>query len=132
LPFPPSLWNWDGLIRTPRGVYELRMDLSGQPTNVQAASAAEENATSLNYRYYPDSPENSYIDAARRLPEVQTVLWFARFPVTRFHSEGHDAIVEISDLRFPQTRRDRPAAFTYRVRFAADGSVVSQGWVRAK
>ncbi len=28
LPFPPSLWRWDGLIRTPRGVYEFRMDLS--------------------------------------------------------------------------------------------------------
>src|SRR5262245_31466640 len=23
LPLPPSLWNWDGLIRTSRGVYEL-------------------------------------------------------------------------------------------------------------
>jgi len=39
LPFPPSLWNWDGLIRTPRGVYELRMDLGGQAASVQAASA---------------------------------------------------------------------------------------------
>lgn len=130
LPFPPSLWNWDGLIRTPRGVYELRMDLSGQPTNVQAASAADENGPSLNYRYYPDSPENSYIDAAGRLPEVQTVLWFARFPVTRFRTEGSNAIVEISDLRFPQTRPDRPASFTYRVRFASDGSILSQGWVK--
>jgi membrane-bound metal-dependent hydrolase YbcI (DUF457 family) len=132
LPFPPSPWNWDGLIRTPRGVYELRMDLSGQPTSVQAAGAADENPASLNYRYYPDSPENSYIDAAKRLPEVQTVLWFARFPVTRFRSEGGDAIVEISDLRFPQTRPDRPASFTYRVRFAASGSVLSQGWVRPR
>ena len=130
LPFPPSLWNWDGLIRTPRGVYELRMDLEGQPASVQAASAAEESASTLNYRYYPDSPENSYIDAAKRLPEVQTVLWFARFPVTRFHKEGAEAVVEISDLRFPQTRTDRPASFTYRVRFAPDGSVRSQGWLR--
>ncbi len=132
LPFPPSLWNWDGLIRTPRGVYELRMDLEGQPATVQAASAAEESASTLNYRYYPDSPENSYIDAAKRLPEVQTVLWFARFPVTRFHKEGTEAVVEISDLRFPQTRPDRPASFTYRVRFAPDGSVRSQGWLRPR
>jgi membrane-bound metal-dependent hydrolase YbcI (DUF457 family) len=132
LPFPPSLWNWDGLIRTPRGVYELRMDLSGQPASVQAAGAAEESAAPLTYRYYPDSPENSYIEAARRLPEVQTVLWFARFPVTRFRTEGSGAIVEISDLRFPQTRPDRPASFTYRVHFASDGSVVSQGWVKPR
>src|SRR5215831_18456212 len=28
LPLPPSLLNWDGLVRTQRGVYEMRMDLS--------------------------------------------------------------------------------------------------------
>jgi len=129
LPFPPSLWHWDGLVLTPRGVYELRMDLSGE-TDVQAASAGAETDSSLNYRFYPDAPPNAYIEAAKRLPEVQTVLWFARFPVTRFHKEGTDAVVEISDLRFPQMRPDRPASFTYRVRLAADQTVVSQGWVR--
>jgi hypothetical protein len=86
----------------------------------------------LSYRYYPDAAPNPYIEAAKRLPEVQTVLWFARFPVTRFHKEGTDAIVEISDLRFPQMRPDRPATFTYRVRFDANGNVISQGWVRPK
>ncbi len=130
LPSPPSVWHWDGLIRAPRGVYELRMDLSGESTEVQAASAGVNTGSSLSYRYYPDAAPNSYIEAAKRLPEVQTVLWFARFPVTRFHKEGTDAIVEISDLRFPQTRPDRPASFTYRVRFDANGSVISQGWVR--
>jgi membrane-bound metal-dependent hydrolase YbcI (DUF457 family) len=131
LPLPPSLWHWDGLVLTPRGVYETRMDLSGEPDLVQAAAsnpAAE--AFPLEYRFYPDAPPNSYIDAAKRLPEVQTVLWFCRFPVTRFHKEGNDAIVEIADLRFPHVRPDRPASFTYRVRFGADGKVLSQGWVR--
>jgi hypothetical protein len=132
LPFPPSLWNWDGLIRTPRGVYELRMDLSEQPSSVQAAGTLDGSAAALGYRYFPDSPENSYIDAAKRLPEVQTVLWFARFPLTRFRTESGDAIVEISDLRFPQTRPDRPASFTYRVRLTSDGRVLSQGWVRPR
>src|ERR1700686_3428317 len=38
LPFPPSLWHWDGLVLTPRGVYELRMNLSGgESADVQAA-----------------------------------------------------------------------------------------------
>ena len=132
LPSPPSMWHWDGLIRAPRGVYELRMDLSGESTEVQAASASPGAASSLSYRYYPDAAPNPYIEAAKRLPEVQTVLWFARFPVTRFHKEGADAIVEISDLRFPQMRPDRPATFTYRVRFDANGNVISQGWVRPK
>jgi len=60
--------------------------------------------------------------------EVQKILWFARFPVTRFHKEGDAAIVEISDIRFQQARRDRPAGFTYRVRFDLNGIVVSKGW----
>ena len=132
LPFPPSLWHWDGLIRAPRGVYELRMDLSGDSTGVQASGADPDGGSPISYRFYPDAPPNPYIEAARRLPEVQTVLWFARFPVTRFHKEGEDAIVEISDLRFPQMRPDRPASFTYRVRFAPDGAVLSQGWVNPK
>jgi len=130
LPFPPSLWHWDGLVLTPHGVYELRMDLGGGSTEVQAASASPEADSSLSYRFYPNAAPNPYIEAAKRLPEVQTVLWFARFPVTRFHKEGADAVVEISDLRFPQMRPDRPASFTYRVRLAADQTVLSQGWVR--
>jgi membrane-bound metal-dependent hydrolase YbcI (DUF457 family) len=130
LPLPPSLWHWDGLVLTPRGVYELRMNLSGQSTGVQAAGPGPNTDSSLTYRFYPDAAPNPYIEAAKRLPEVQTVLWFARFPVTRFHKEGDAAIVEISDLRFAQMRPDRPGSFTYRVRFATSGTVLSQGWVR--
>jgi len=120
LPLPPSLWHWDGLVRGPRGVYELRMDLSDR-------SASEADLLAQEHRYYPDAPPNSYIEAAKRLPEVQKVLWFARFPVTRFHKEGEEAVVEIRDVRFAQLRGDRPS-FTYRVRFGAGGNVLSQGW----
>ena len=132
LPFPPSIWHWDGLVLTPRGVYELRLNLSGESSSVQAAGGGSQADSSLTYRFYPDAAPNPYIEAAWRLPEVQTVLWFARFPVTRFHKEGDIAVVEISDLRFPQIRPDRPSSFTYRVRFAADGTVMSQGWVKPK
>ena len=121
LPLPPSLWHWDGLVRSARGVYELRMDLSDR-------SAGETDLLAQEHRYYPDAPPNSYIDAAKRLPEVQKVLWFARFPVTRFHKEGQEAVVEVSDLRFARMASSRPAAFTYRVRFDTTGNVVSQGW----
>ncbi len=119
LPLPPSIWHWDGLVNTPHGVYEVRLDLSDPAPQA-----------SIEHRYYPDAIPNEYIDAAKRLPEVQTVLWFARFPVTRFHKEGSDAIVEISDARFPQIRRDRPASFTYRIRMDESAKVLSQGWVR--
>ncbi len=122
LPLPPSLWHWDGLVRTQRGVFELRMDLSDKP-------ASDTELLSREHRYYPDAPPNSFIDAAKGLPAVQKVLWFSRFPVTRFHKEGEVAVVEISDIRFAQMRRDRASAFTYRVRFAPTGNVLSQGWV---
>jgi membrane-bound metal-dependent hydrolase YbcI (DUF457 family) len=122
LPLPPSLWHWDGLVRTERGVYELRMDLSDKP-------ASDTDLLTREHHYYPDAPPNSFIDAAKRLPEVQKVLWFSRFPVIQFHPEGSLAVVEISDKRFVQTRHDRPAGFTYRVRFSANGNVLSKGWV---
>ena len=122
LPLPPSLWHWDGLVRTDHGVYELRIDLSDKPADDGALLAHE-------HHYYPDTYPNSFVDAARHLPEVQKVLWFARFPVTRFHKEGEVAVVEISDIRFAQMRRDRPIGFTYRVRFDQNGSVLSKGWV---
>jgi membrane-bound metal-dependent hydrolase YbcI (DUF457 family) len=119
LPLPPSLWHWDGLINTPQGVYDVRFDLSDHA-----------DLSVIEHRYYPDAIPNQYIDAAKRLPEVQRVYWFSRFPVTRFHKEGSDAIVDIYDARFPQVRRDRPASFTYRVKMDESGKVISQGWLR--
>jgi membrane-bound metal-dependent hydrolase YbcI (DUF457 family) len=123
LPLPPSLWRWDGLVRTERGVYELRMDLTDKP-------ASGGDLLALEHHYYPDAFPNSYTEAAKRLPEVQKVLWFARFPVTRFHQEDNQAVVEISDLRFPRGRPGRPTSFTYGVRFDSAGKVISQGWVK--
>jgi membrane-bound metal-dependent hydrolase YbcI (DUF457 family) len=130
LPYPPSLWQWDGLIRTPRGVYELRMDLTEKPSLSTIPSADPASALLPDYRFYPDALTNSYIDAAKRLPEVQRVLWFSRFPVTRFRKEGSEAVVEISDLRFASRRPGRVSGFTYRVRFSGDGSILSHGWAR--
>lgn len=128
LPLPPSLWRWDGLVNTPHGVYEVRMDLARAPQfNTAAASPA---ATPIEYTFFPDARENPYIDQARRLPDVQKVLWFARFPLTRFHREGAQMVVLFSDLRFPQARRGRAHPFTYEVRFDLAGNLLSQGWLR--
>jgi membrane-bound metal-dependent hydrolase YbcI (DUF457 family) len=130
LPLPPSLWNWDGLILTPRGVYELRMDLS-QPSGIpDGSNSAAASQTGFSYKYFPDAPTNPLIQQAWQLPEVQKVLAFDRFPVTRFHKEGAESVVEILDLRFPQVRAERPASFTYGVRFDAAGKIISQGWER--
>ena len=129
LPFPPSLWHWDGLVRTPRGVYEFRTDLSEQPAFL-APGPATSAEDAIEYNFYPDARGNRFIEQARQLAEVQRVLWFARFPVVRFRQEGTASVVEFSDLRFPQVRRNRPAPFTYRVTFDASGNVLSKGWLR--
>lgn len=125
LPLPPSIWHWDGLVRTSRGVFELRVDLAEK----SPLGATASDSDTLEYHYFPDAHTNAYVEQARRQPEVQKVLWFARFPVTRFRQDGSQAIVEFLDLRFPQ-RRGRPAPFTYRVVFGPSGQVVSQGWLR--
>jgi membrane-bound metal-dependent hydrolase YbcI (DUF457 family) len=129
LPFPPSILNWDGLVRTSRGVYEMRMDLSKKaPFDESASPASANSAVPIEYKYFPDAPQNSWIMRAKELPDVQKVFWFARFPVTQFHLENGAPVVEISDLRFPKIRPDRPSGFTYRVRFDSTGRVLSQGW----
>jgi membrane-bound metal-dependent hydrolase YbcI (DUF457 family) len=130
LPFPPSLWHWDGLILAPRGVYEVRIDLSEALFSGDAGGSNPSGPGTIEHTFYPDAPANPFIEKARALPEVQKLLWFARFPVTRFHMEGSEAVVEILDVRFPQIRRDRPPSFEYRVRFSNDGNVVSKGWVK--
>jgi len=136
LPFPPSLWRWDGLVRTAGGVYEIRMDLS-QKSPFEIPSGANPNELSLGiqaerpaieYRFYPEANRNVYIEAAKELPQVQKVLWFDRFPVTRYHEEAGEPIVEFSDMRFPQIRRGRTRPFTYHVRFTPAGKVLDQGW----
>ncbi|HUN61089.1 MAG TPA: metal-dependent hydrolase [Candidatus Sulfotelmatobacter sp.] len=126
LPLPPSLWHWDGLVRAPDGVYETRLDLSD--TLFQKRDPKE--AETITRTFYPDALPNEFTEAARRLPAVQEVLWFARFPVIQFHKEGDVAVVEISDKRFPQINRNRPASFTYQVRFSPTGKVLTQGWLR--
>ncbi len=130
LPYPPSIWHWDGLIRGPRGVYELNMDLSEGLFDKGLFNESLSDPEVIQHKYFPDAFPNTFIDQARSLPEVQKVLWFARFPVTRFHKEGPEAIVEFSDLRFAQIRKDRAASFTYRIRFSQAGEVLSQGWVK--
>jgi membrane-bound metal-dependent hydrolase YbcI (DUF457 family) len=130
LPFPPSLWRWDGLVRTPRGVYEVRIDLSEKSPFEVAQDSNPASRPAVEYRYYPDAHPNVFIEAAKELPEVQKVLWFDRFPVTRYHEEAGEPVVEFSDMRFPPIRKGRPASFTYRVRFGPGGNVLSQGWAK--
>jgi len=108
----------------------MRMDLSEGLFQKKVQNVGFSGSNEIEHTYYPDALPNPWIDQARQLPEVQKVLWFARFPLTRFHKEGDEAVVEFSDLRFPHIRPDRAASFTYRVRFSGAGNVIAQGWVR--
>jgi len=147
-PLPPSIAHWDGLVLTSRGVYETHIDSgdlsgdaeanrtivsmadlssSGGSQSPAAGPASAQQSSPIEYSYFPNAPSNSFIEAAKDLPQVKTFFWFARFPVTRFHKEGTDSVVEFYDARFPH--RDRGLSpFTYQVRFDANGSVLSQGW----
>jgi membrane-bound metal-dependent hydrolase YbcI (DUF457 family) len=138
LPFPPSMWRWDGLVCTVGGVYEIRMDLSQKsPFEIPSGANLAEHSPgiqaerpAIEYRFYPEANPNVYIEAAKELPQVQKVLWFDRFPVTRYHEEAGEPIVEFSDMRFPQMGRRRTPSFTYRVRFDPAGKVLEQGWAK--
>jgi membrane-bound metal-dependent hydrolase YbcI (DUF457 family) len=148
-PLPPSIAHWDGLVLAPRGVYETHInfgdasgdvdanhtivsmtDLSAPGSSASQSPAADLARTQLppiEYSYYPDAQSNSFIETAKHLPQVQTFFWFARFPITRFHKEGADSIVEFYDARFPHRSRG-PSPFTYQIRFDANGAVLYQGW----
>jgi membrane-bound metal-dependent hydrolase YbcI (DUF457 family) len=138
LPFPPSQWRWDGLVRTAGGVYEIRMDLSQKsPFEIPSGANPDERSPgiqperpAIEYRFYPQANPNVYIEAAKELPQVQEVLWFDRFPVTRYHEENGEPIVEFSDMRFPRLGRAPSQPFTYRVRFSPSGKVLEQGWAK--
>jgi hypothetical protein len=121
LPLPPSAARWSGLISSPEGVYRLQFnELGSEPLKIQ---------------FFPNAPDNRYIDAARGLHDVQTFLWFARFPVWHFVERNGQEVVQISDLRFygalPQSGPPSPAAppsnFTFEVVFTPEGRVISQG-----
>jgi len=103
----------DGLVRTERGVYELRMDLADKPQ-------AMGNCSRSNTTIFPTPRQIRTSRSPSASPKCRRFCGFSRFPVTRFHKEGDVAVVEIADIRFVQIRRDRPAAFTYRVRFGSE------------
>lgn len=124
LPQPPSAVRWVGMIATRQGIFRVNFDLLGSGP--------------VEIGYFADPTPNRYIADARRLHDVQTFLWFARFPVFRYLQRNGRSIVQITDLRFDRARSPRrtgnpltPASnFTFQVVFAPNGRVISDGWAR--
>jgi membrane-bound metal-dependent hydrolase YbcI (DUF457 family) len=112
LPQPLSPFRWSGLVLTPEGVYQGWFSVldSDQPA----------------FQFFP-SANNEHVAQAQTLPEVQTYLWFARFPVARYRIEGGRHIVEYTDLRF-RTRSSRAPPFTFRVTLNGNGDVLTRGF----
>lgn len=124
LPQPPSLARWAGLIETPDGIYRIQFaQLGDEPFHID---------------FFPQAPANQYVAAARALGDVQTFLWFARFPLFKFFERDGKHVVEISDLRFYGQPRaallhgdiERRTNFSFEVVFAPDGRILSHGWPR--
>ncbi len=116
LPQAPSLLYWTGLIRSEHGAYRLHEDLLSTKT--------------IEYDFFPDSAPAALLDTARELPDTQTFLWFARFPVFTFHEIDGNNVIDMKDLQFMMRVAGRTPSFTYRVTFDAAGKVVSDGMVR--
>lgn len=132
LPLPPTLTHWVGLVNTPQGVWRATFHEPG---------AAVESA-----QLYLAPQSVPLIDDAVKLRDVQTYLWFARFPVWRIERrQGNETAVEVSDVRFfregdpfavpdpPYSNRfaaprPRRTGFTFEVVFDAQNRIISHGF----
>lgn len=111
LPSTPSLIAWAGMIRASNGVYRSRFRVGQQP----------------EFQFYPDSPDNAYIEAAKQAATAKRFLWFARFPSISYAHVGALHYVDFSDHRFsPGPVRRSP--FTVRVTLDDSGKIVHEEW----
>ena len=115
LPMPPSFWNWSGLIRTPDGVYVSYFDLRRH--------------NPPQFHFIANSPPSDFSREALRLKDVQTYLWFARFPILHTVAADDRDVVEFGDARF-RMGRSRASPFTFQVIFNSDGKLLAERWLR--
>lgn len=116
LPAPPSLNWWSGLAETPEGIYRLSIHLT--------------DPTPPAYRFFPNPGPNSYVEKSKSLTDVQTFLWFARFPWVTYRQENGFHVLEYTDLQFYGPPRGRANPFTFRVAIDNQGRVVSSGMLQ--
>ena len=116
LPAPPSLNWWSGLAQTPEGIYRVSIHLT--------------DPTPPAYRFFPNAEGNIYLEKSKDLSDVQTFLWFARFPWVTYREENGFHVVEYRDLQFFGPRRGRALPFTLRVALDNQGRVVSSGMLQ--
>ena len=129
LPLPPTLTHWAGAIATPEGVWRVTFRVpDGKPEQTM---------------FYPSANQSHFITEAKQLRDVQTYLWFARFPIWKVQERTGQTVAEVTDVRFFQGDegqapsdsrasrsrvRPNPASFTFQVVFDASDRVISRGF----
>lgn len=131
-PLPPTLTHWVGLISTPEGVWRTSFN--------EPSGAIERTQLYFSARDLP------LVEQAEQLRDVQTYLWFARFPLWRVvPANGNETEVDINDVRFFRegnpfaagdpggpgrisTSRPGRAGFTFEILFDAQGKILSHGF----
>ena len=132
LPLPPTLTHWVALVNTRDGVWRRTF--------------YEPSGRGESARLYADAESLPFLERVRQMRDVQTYLWFARFPVWRVeHWPDNETAIEISDVRFFRERNpfaaDDPkgavrisnsrtgrAGFTFQIVFDAQGRLLSHGF----
>ena len=132
LPLPPTLTHWVGLTNTKDGVWR---------TTFYEPSGLREST-----HLYADAQSLPFLEQVMQLRDVQTYLWFARFPVWRVERRPeNETAIEITDVRFfrerdpfaaadpkesPRTATTRAgrAGFTFQIVFDAQGRLLSHGF----
>jgi hypothetical protein len=110
------LLRWAGMIRTENGVHQAAFSLLDR--------------VPPHFEFIADRATPESLETAKSLREVQTYLWFARFPVVETREEAGQRVVVFTDRRFVQRWASAPAPFEYWVVFDAQGQVVQQGWAQ--
>lgn len=87
-------FRWSGLAKGEGTVYRSQFNILF--------------SSEVKMEKFVSSAPNRYIEAARDLDEVKLYLWFARFPVEIYFSNGQEHTVEYSDVRFRLSNRRNP------------------------
>ena len=129
LPTHFSPFRWHNLIETKDYIYK-----SGVNTSKNRHSRHGDNGDNNRNEDYKIWPKISYqvplenstwIQKALELPEVKTYLWFARFPVMKYHGFVQNTHrIAFYDHRFDGYKGKLP--FVYVVDFYPDGQLSSQ------
>lgn len=133
LPQPLSPFHWGNYIVTENKIYEGFVNLIGTSERVKTSDgnlfsrilARYQPICRLQYQPWDRFDGSLWVEKALTLEEVQTFLWFARFPVARYKGivDGYHRVT-LFDLRFGSINDRKP--FLYVVEFDQEGEVAFQ------